>query len=94
MGVIVKNRPYYQSSNRIIPPYPALNVEISDSVDSKRISVLAVIDLAADITCVSEEKIKELEIVLGHPLMVQSFPIVDSQGEIIEELQTYDVSYW
>lgn len=91
MGVIVRNYPYYQSQNRMSPTGPALNVEISDSMSGKRNSALAFIDSGADITCVSEEKVKELEKTLGYPLMIQSVPIVDSNGKIVEELQTYAI---
>ena len=68
MGVIVKDRPYYQFSNPMLPSGPALNVEISDSVSGKRELALAFIDSGADITCISEEKIEELEATLGCPL--------------------------
>ena len=89
MGVIVADEPYYQFNNPMSPPGPALKVKMSDPESDKRRSVLALIDSGADITCISEEKVEELEKTLGYPIMMQSVSIVDSEGEVVEELQTY-----
>lgn len=91
MSVIVEDRSYYRFGNSMLPPAPGLDVQISDSVKSKRHLALALIDSGADITCVSEEKIGQLETILGYPIMIQSVSVVDSKGKVVEEIQTYAI---
>jgi len=89
MALIVQNRSYRKPQNNM-PSGPFIDVEVTDDVNSKKVPALAFIDSGADITCISEEKIRELESTLGYTIMFQSVRVVDSKGNIIE-LQTYAI---
>lgn len=84
MGIIVKKHSYHKSKSRIRPPGPVLKVKISDPANGKKQSVLALIDSGADITCISEDRIKHLEKAQGFELMPQSVEGINSKGEVVE----------
>ena len=91
MKVIVKDLSYCELTSGM-PLGPGLNIGISNHKLDQNISALAAIDSGADITCISEEKIKQLEDTLGHPLIMESVEIVDSSGKLVREKPTYLIS--